>query len=115
MDKLQERWEKRATVRSRPRNVFDSVHSLSEGGYFFPRSHQPLSIHPKVVELGEEAINYLLVQSLYKYSNDIATIETRVVNNAILTVVMDSLPVKFTSEQKMHLYTIKIKKHFITT
>ena len=112
MDKLQEKWEKRATVRSRPRNVFDSDHTLSEGGYFFPRSHQPLCIHPKVVELGEEAINYLLVQSLYKYSNDIATIETRVVNNAILTVVMDSLPIKFTSEQKMHLYTIMVDEAY---
>ena len=79
MFQIQEKWESRATVRSRPRNVFDS----SNSGYFYPMSRQPIAIHPLLQKMGDEAIQFLLIQSLYKYSNDISKIETKIVNNTI--------------------------------
>ena len=105
---IQDRWENRATVRSRSRITFDN----NVNGYFFPLSHQPLSVHPKVVELGKEALHFLLIQSLYKYSNDITMIETRVVNQAILTVTTDALPITFDSEKKLVLYTIMVDEAY---
>ncbi len=105
---IQNRWEKRATVRSRPRITFDN----KINGHFFPLSHQPLSIHPKVVELGKDALNYLLIQSLYKYSHDIVMIETKMVNQAILTVIADTLPISFDSETKLALYTVMIDEAY---
>lgn len=105
---VQNRWETRSTVRSRPRLSFDS----KLDGYFFPLSHQPLSVHPKIASLGKEAIDYLLVQSLYKYSNDIAMIETRVVNQSILKAVTNSLLVVFDNEQKLVMYTIMVDEAY---
>ena len=105
---VQEKWELRSTVRSRPRIVFDKEAS----GYFYPVSRQPLVVHPQILEKDEKAIEYLLIQSLYKYSNDIATIETRVVNHAILNAVTNQLPIPFTQEQKLDLYTIMVDESY---
>lgn len=95
-------WENRATVRNLPRFIFEKDHP----GYFFPLSRQPLSIHPLVEDLGEDARFFLLVQSFYKYLNDIAVIETRVVNHTILNIVGNRLPIDFSTEHKMQLYSI---------
>jgi hypothetical protein len=108
MNKTQDKWEKRATVRSRPRIIYDA----NETGYFFPLSHQPLCLHPEVEALGEDALNYILAQSLYKYTNDIATIETRIVNLAVLSVTTDALQIKFSSDQKINLFTVMIDEAY---
>ncbi|WP_149289680.1 hypothetical protein [Francisella orientalis] len=68
---LQEKWERRATVRSRSRIVYDKAAT----GYYYPISRAPLAIHPYISLKGEKAREFLLIQSLYKYSNDIASIE----------------------------------------
>ena len=101
-------WENKSTVRTRPRLIFDNTQS----GYFFPRSHQPLSIHPFVEELGEVAVAYLLTQSFYKDVNDIAIIETRVVNQTILNVIHNTLAVEFSAEQKINLHTVMIDEAY---
>lgn len=101
-------WEKRSTVRNRDHIVFDPSYS----GYCFPPSHQPLTTHPAVVQRGERALEYLLLQSLYKYSHDIATIETRVVNQAILDTVSGQLLLNFTDAQKLSLYTIMVDESY---
>ena len=108
MFQLQEKWESRATVRSRPHILFDKTSS----GYFYPISRQPIAIHPKMFDKGDEAMQYLLIQSLYKYSNDISSIETRIVNNAILKVISGQTNLPFTAEQKLNLYTIMVDEAY---
>ena len=108
LNDLQQKWEKTATVRTRPRIMFDNT----VPGYLYPLSRQPLGIHPKVEALGTQALTYLLAQSLYKYSNDIAIIETRFVNQAILMVITDAVGIVFTAEQKMSLYTIMVDEAY---
>ena len=89
-------------VRSKPRITLDPTQS----GYFYPRTHQPISIHPLVEALGRNAVENLLIQSLYRYANDIAIIETRIVNHTILQVISNQLPIKFNEHQILSLYTI---------
>lgn len=108
MTVLQETWEKRASVRTKPRLLCDPAQS----GYFYPKARQPLTIHPKIIDLDETQHHYLLTQSFYKYNNDIALIETRLVNQAILTVMTDALPVLFLPEQKIDLYTIMVDEAY---
>ncbi|WP_298774565.1 diiron oxygenase [uncultured Shewanella sp.] len=106
---LQEKWERRATVRSKPRIVYDKT----ANGYYYPISKAPLAIHPDVSSQGREAIEFLLVQSLYKYSNDIAFIETRVVNDIILKAISDNIDgIIFNDEQKIILYTIMVDEAY---
>lgn len=109
MNTLQEKWEKRATVRSRPRLVFDNTETQ---GYFYPISHQPLAVHPAVRQKTDDKLQFLLTQSLYKYSNDIASIETRVVNQTILMALSDRLPILLNNEQKLALYTIMVDEAY---
>ena len=106
---LQEKWERRATVRSRPRIIYDKTAT----GYYYPISRAPLVIHPNIRSKGEEAIKYLLIQSLYKYSNDIASIETRVVNDVILKAISDKIHgINLNDEQKINLYTIMVDEAY---
>ncbi len=101
-------WESKAIVRTKPRLVFEE----NQTGYFYPISRQPLALHPLVEDLGADALHYLLVQSLYKYANDIAIIETRVVNQTILTALNDELVYQFSPEQKLDLYTITVDEAY---
>jgi len=102
IETLQAKWEQRATVRSHPRIEFNPNIS----GYLFPISHQPLCLHPLVAELGDEAMQFLLIQSLYKYSNDIALIETKIVCQSALNITADRLSVIFPAEYKLNAFTV---------
>ena len=101
-------WENKATVRAKPRIVFEK----NQGGYFFPLSRQPLSLHPLVEDLGADSLTYLLAQSLYKYTNDFAIIETKVVNQSIFSVMSNSLVIDFSPEQKINLSTIMVDEAY---
>lgn len=105
---IQNKWENRAIVRSRPRLVFDK----NGEGYFYPISKQPLCYHPLIEDLGEEARIFILAQSMYKYSNDIATIETRIVNNTVLKLLNNQHSVKFDDSQKIGAYTVMIDEAY---
>ncbi|KKL65725.1 hypothetical protein LCGC14_2152100 [marine sediment metagenome] len=102
MQSMQSQWEKRATVRSRPRIILDG----EQTGHLFPLTHQPIAVHPAIIAKGEQAQQYLLTQSLYLYAHDIASIETRFVNKSLLTVTSQALPGHFTDAQQMDAYLI---------
>lgn len=107
-DVFQMEWERQAGVRTVPRIPFEPCSSR----YFYPLSRQPLSVHPYVYNRGEGALSYLLVQSLYKYANDISIIETRVVNKAVLSAISNALPIEFSATQKRHLFTILVDEAY---
>jgi len=69
-------WEERATVRSRPRREIEN-----DGLQFYPVARQPLCTHPLVSALGDHVQEFILLQSLYKYINDIIIFETEIVNH----------------------------------
>lgn len=108
LQQLQARWEKRAAVRSRPRIVLSDAVDAD----FYPVSRAPIVLHPLVVAQGDSARRFVLIQSLYKYLNDIATIETEVVNNTILMAVSNGLSVALSTEQKLALYTIMVDESY---
>lgn len=69
-------WEKSASIRSRPRRILKASVASEQ---FYPRSRQPICLHPVVRALDESAVQFILVQSLYKFLSDIAFLETAVV------------------------------------
>ena len=105
---FQTNWENRSTVRSHSRIVLDS----NTKGYYFPLSHQPLATHPLLANKDDEAINYLLVQSLYLYSHNIARIELDFVNQSLLNLVTNQLPFVFNNEEIMDAYLIMIDESY---
>jgi hypothetical protein len=105
---MQQKWEQSASVRCKPRIVFDK----EDKGYWFPLAKQLLSLHPDVRELGDEALTYLLTQSLYRYSNEISIIETKIISQVIISAITDTSGIVFNSEQKLDLYTIMVDEAY---
>jgi hypothetical protein len=63
-------WDRRASVRSRPRRVLDDGSVVGDGGravLFFPPELVPAAGHPLVSGRGGEAVHRTLVRSLYQY------------------------------------------------
>lgn len=102
-------WEKYSAVRSRPRRMMTDEYSA---GYLFPPLRQPLCVHPKIVALGEEVKQFILTQSLYKYMNDIATIETDLINHAAHQIFRDGYKVKFSRDIKHDALSIIIDESY---
>lgn len=107
MTPLQNIWEKRATVRSRPRRLI-----VEDAGYYYPVIRQPICLHPLVKQLGDAAIHYILIQSAYKFMIDIAQIETRMVNNIAEKIVNDRTPVCFSESIKMNALTVLVDESY---
>lgn len=92
LDGYIERWERKATVRSLPRR---SLPEVRKDAYPFPQYRQPLSIHPLVLAKGEDAVRAVLLQSCYKYMEDIALTETEVVLRISSRIANARMPYAF--------------------
>lgn len=83
-------WEDSATIRTRPRRELEEEQLL-----YYPIERQPLCMHPRIDELGFEKLNYVLLQSLYKYFNDIIIFETEIVNKLARSIAIEQFPFNF--------------------
>jgi len=85
-------WDRKSSIRSRPRRILKPEQKTE---YFYPLTRQPLAIHPLVTARGEEAICFVLTHTVYKFMNDIAILETEVVNKGALMIAHDHLNINF--------------------
>jgi hypothetical protein len=82
------RWSERALVRNKkPKPEFTRTNSED----FFPIGRQPLMSHPKVMDLSDEDHRTVLIQSCYKYMNDIAMTEMDPVIECAVRIANDGL------------------------
>ncbi len=84
----------------------------NQPGYLYPLCKQPLIVHPKVAAFGDDAVSFILTQSFYKYTHDIALIETRFINQTILDVITGAIDLPFSEEQKINLYTVMVDEAY---
>ena len=101
-------WEKNSTIRNKPRRIL-----IQDGSkYFFPIMEQPLCLHPIITELGEETIQWILVQSAYMFMKNILINETEVVCK-IAQKIIDKKTFFFLSEEmKQNLLTVIIDENY---
>ncbi|AJF00503.1 diiron oxygenase [Pandoraea apista] len=85
-----DQWEQRATIRSRPRRIVEDD-DLS----YYPVERQPLYAHPAVIDAGKQVQDYILLQSFYKYINDVIIFETEIVNRTALAIAKSRFPFEF--------------------
>jgi hypothetical protein len=76
-----ETWEQRATIRSRPRRIVED-----DGLRYYPLERQPLCAHPAIADAGAAVQDFILLQSFYKYINDVIVFETEIVNATALKI-----------------------------
>ncbi len=72
------RWEQRASVRSKPRRVLAT--DEAGAGLYFPPELVPIATHPLVSGRGADATNRVLMQRLHVYLDFTAELEHEVVN-----------------------------------
>lgn len=101
-------WEKRASVRTKPRRLL-SQEELQDC-YYFPPAQQPVALHPliKSSELKEK----VLVYSLYKYLNDIANIEKDIINQIALKISKNEYEISFTRDIRQDALSIIIDESY---
>src|SRR6056297_2995018 len=107
IEKLQTQWEGRATVRARPRRLLPD-----SNGYFFPKSRQPLCFHPLIQTLGSDAIDFILIQSAYKFMWDIAQIETNIVNEVAEKIANNRYPIPFPESLTFSALTVLVDESY---
>ncbi len=71
-------WDRKATVRGRPRTRVDAGHI---DGDVFPAVLQPLVGHPAIVARGPAVRHELLVRSAYRWQQEIASLEIEIVTD----------------------------------
>ncbi|AIK95623.1 hypothetical protein ID47_00935 [Candidatus Paracaedibacter acanthamoebae] len=104
----QETWETRSSIRTRPRKYID----FKENGYFFPEKKQPLLLNQEIVNLGEKIKEEILLQTFYKYLNDIINLEIKLINSACTRVIYSDLVVKYPEAIKLNACTIIIDEYY---
>lgn len=72
---IAEDWERRATIRTRPRRLLENDDKL-----IFPLCRQPLVLSATFLEHCPQRRDFVLVQSFYKYINDVVIFETEIVD-----------------------------------
>ena len=104
----QESWEARSSVRTRPRKIID----FSQNGYFFPEDKQAIFLNQDVVNLGQKAKENILLQSLYKYLNDIINLEIKLIISACNNVIYRDLIIQYDDEKKLNAHTVIIDEYY---
>ena len=74
-------WEGRATIRTRPRRMVENDDKL-----IYPLSRQPLVLSETFTRECPHLRDYALVQSLYKFINDVVIFETEVVDKTARSI-----------------------------
>ncbi|WP_460140562.1 diiron oxygenase [Pseudomonas sp. S2_E01] len=83
-------WESRATIRTRPRRMLENDDRL-----IYPLSRQPLVLSETFGSECPEQRDFALVQTLYKFINDVVIFETEIVDKTARSIAKNRFPVPF--------------------
>jgi hypothetical protein len=83
-------WESRATIRTRPRRLLENDDKL-----IYPLSRQPLVLSETFLRECPEQRDFALVQTLYKFINDVVIFETEIVDKTARSIAKNRFAVAF--------------------
>ena len=83
-------WENRATIRTRPRRVLEDDERL-----IYPLSRQPLVLSETFLRDCPQQRDFALVQTLYKFINDVVIFETEIVDKTARSIAKNRFAVPF--------------------
>ena len=95
-------WFQKASVRDSSVIIFNAESELP----FFPVEMLPMCHHPLIKDGAPAAKDYLLLQSCYKYLQEICITETDVVNPASLKIAYEEAPVKLDKQLHADAFSI---------
>lgn len=92
-------WNDRASIRNIPRRILQTD-GQQQSWNFYPLSRQPLCAHPKILALGQKAVEYILIQSAYKFMHEIGVVEVDIINNIAVKIFNGKINFGFTAAMR---------------
>ncbi|KPW51795.1 Uncharacterized protein ALO82_02852 [Pseudomonas syringae pv. broussonetiae] len=100
-------WEGRATIRTRPRRMVENDEKL-----IYPLSRQPLVLSDTFTRECAHLRDYALVQSLYKFINDVVIFETEIVDKTARSIAKDNFTIRFPFACRYDAMTVVVDEDY---
>ncbi|MGW7772903.1 diiron oxygenase [Pseudomonas machongensis] len=100
-------WEERATIRTRPRRRIEDDQRL-----IYPLSRQPLAQSATFQRACPHLRDFVLVQSLYKFINDVVIFETEIVDRTARRIAKDRFTVRFPFACRYDAMTVVVDEDY---
>ncbi|RKS21687.1 para-aminobenzoate N-oxygenase AurF [Pseudomonas sp. WPR_5_2] len=100
-------WESRATIRTRPRRVLEDDDKL-----IYPLSRQPLVLSETFLRECPQQRDFALVQTLYKFINDVVIFETEIVDKTARSIAKNRFDVPFPLACRYDAMTVVVDEDY---
>ncbi|WP_160109856.1 diiron oxygenase [Pseudomonas izuensis] len=100
-------WESRATIRTRPRRVLENDDKL-----IYPLSRQPLVLSETFLRECPQQRDFALVQTLYKFINDVVIFETEIVDKTARSIAKNRFDVPFPYACRYDAMTVVVDEDY---
>ncbi|HEX4551814.1 diiron oxygenase [Pseudomonas sp.] len=100
-------WETRATIRTRPRRVLEDDARL-----IYPLSRQPLVLSETFLRECPQQRDFALVQTLYKFINDVVIFETEIVDKTARAIAKNRFAVPFPFACRYDAMTVVVDEDY---
>ncbi|EJM67082.1 diiron oxygenase [Pseudomonas sp. GM55] len=100
-------WERRATIRTRPRRVLENDEKL-----IYPLSRQPLVLSETFLRECPQLRDFALVQTLYKFINDVVIFETEIVDKTARSIAKNRFAVEFPFACRYDAMTVVVDEDY---
>ena len=100
-------WERRATIRTRPRRLLED-----DNKFIFPLCRQPLVLTATFLEHCPQWRDFVLVQSFYKFINDVVIFETEIVDKTARSIAKNRFAVPFPLTCRVDAMTVVVDEDY---
>ncbi|RAU46024.1 MULTISPECIES: diiron oxygenase [unclassified Pseudomonas] len=100
-------WEGRATIRTRPRRIVENDTKL-----IYPLSRQPLVLSDTFTRECAHLRDFALIQSLYKFINDVVIFETEIVDKTARSIAKDNFAIRFPFACRYDAMTVVVDEDY---
>ena len=100
-------WERRATIRTRPRRLLENDHKL-----IYPLSRQPLVLSATFVDHCPQHRDFVLLQTFYKFINDVVIFETEIVDKTARSIAKNRFSVPFPLACRYDAMTVVVDEDY---
>jgi hypothetical protein len=100
-------WERRATIRTRPRRVLENDNKL-----IYPQCRQPMVLSATFTEHCPQWRDFVLLQSFYKFINDVVIFETDIVDRTARRIAKNRFSVHFPLTCRVDAMTVVVDEDY---
>ncbi|MFL1553187.1 aminobenzoate oxygenase [Pseudomonas sp. IB20] len=102
-----EDWERRATIRTRPRRLLENDDRL-----IYPLCRQPLVLSATFLEHCPQYRDFVLAQSFYKFINDVVIFETEIVGKTARNIAKNHFSLPFPLACRVDAMTVVVDEDY---